>query len=300
MIVVAGETLVDLIVRADVLEPVLGGAPSNTAVAVARLGAAVGFAGAISTDRFGDQLLQRLRAADVDTSRVVRTDLPTSLAMADIDDRGTATYRFYFDGTSVPQLDRVEVGDAAALVTGGLGLVLEPMAGAIEGAIADATIPVVVDVNARPAIIGDLAAYRTRLDRVVARTSVLKVSDEDLEVIEPGEDPDGVARRLVDAGAGVVIVTRGAAYTSIVTADDRVDVPVPALPVDHPVVDTIGAGDTFGAGLVTSLVESGALATSASIPGDALVAAVELGHAAAAVTVTRRGADPPTRAELNI
>lgn len=308
MIVVAGEALVDLIVTSSgAIDAVLGGAPFNTARAAARLGADVAFVGTLSTDRFGRGLRDALVADGVDVDHAADTDLPTTLALAEIDADGSASYHFYVASTSAPALVPGALGRALGrsdgsgdggdiVFTGGLGLVLEPMAGLIAAEIDE--LPdeamVVVDVNCRPAVIADRNAYLDRLAAVVARADVVKVSDEDLAYLEPSAPVDAAAARLLDAGPSAVVVTAGASHTSIVAADGAVDVPVPPSP--GAIVDTIGAGDTFGAGLLAWWAARGL--RRADVTLETLAAAVAAGHTAAGIVVTRRGADPPHRDEL--
>ena len=306
MIVVVGEALVDLVIAPDgAVEAALGGAPYNTARAAARLGAAVEYTGALSVDRFGSLLRDRLVVDGVATTFAVATDAPTTLAAAEIDDDGSATYRFYFDGTSAPLVEAQDAVAAAAvlgpndvLFAGGLGLVLEPLASSVMGAleaVADDAV-VVIDVNCREAVIPDRAAYVERIEAVARRADIMKVSDEDLVYLSPAEDMLTAARRLLDMGTQAVIVTAGASQTTIVTADERTVVEVP--PVPGAVVDTIGAGDTFGAGVLAWWSAAGA--GRGDVTAERLAAAVRVGHAAAGVVVTRRGANPPHRDELDV
>lgn len=313
MISVVGEALVDLVIEPDgQVEAALGGAPFNAARAAARLGADVQFGGALSRDRFGQMLADQLSEDGVDVAGP-RTDEPTTLAAAELDASGAAEYRFYFDGTSAPCLhptDLAPVGTAPSggpgelrddhhdvFFTGGLGLVLQPMADTIVQIVADlpATTMVVFDINCRPKIIENRDEYRGRVDEVAARSDIVKVSDDDLAYLLPEVGPIDAARRLLDVGARSVLVTAGSSTTSIVTAAGVVEVPVPAL--QSPVVDTIGAGDTFGGGLVAWWASAG-LGRDDVAP-EPLTHAVEAAHAAAAVVVTRRGADPPLRSELD-
>lgn len=306
MILVIGEALVDLVISPDgAVEAALGGAPYNTARAAARLGADVKFVGGLSDDRFGQLLRQRLVDDGVDTQFAVATTEPTTLAAAEIDDTGAADYRFYFHATSAPLVEsadaeRAVVGMGAGdiVFTGGLGLVLEPMSRSVVDALArlaeDAVL--VVDVNCRAAVIPDREAYVQRVGAVVARADVVKVSDEDLDYLTPGLETADAAKRLLEQGPRAVIVTAGAKHTTVVTADDATVVEVP--PVAGEVIDTIGAGDTFGAGMLAWWHAAGVSRRQLSV--EQLVAGVRVGHAAAGVVVTRRGADPPTRAELDI
>lgn len=305
-IVVVGEALIDLVVdAAGDVRAVPGGAPANVALAAARLGAPVAFAGAVAPDRFGERLLARLADAGVETDLVQRVDRPTTLAVAELDGRGTATYRFYVDGTSAPALDRVPpVGAHDIVVTGGLALVLEPMATTVErllrgrsttdaaaGVVPDGV--VMVDVNARPRVIDDLAAYRRRLERVIAASHVVKVSDEDLGVLAPGTEPERAAAGLLDLGPQVVVLTAGSEGTRVLTRTGAVTVPVE--PVE--VVDTVGAGDTFVGAFVAAWARAG-LAVDDLADLGALVDAVAFANRAAGITCTRSGADPPRASEL--
>lgn len=298
MISVVGEALVDLVITpAGEVDATLGGAPFNTARACGRLGAPVRFVGALSSDRFGSMLAARLADDHVDTSAIVRVDLPTTLAAAELDDDGTATYRFYIDGTSAPELRVIDPAlvDGRAIFTGGLGLVLEPMADAVETAIT-ASRPdqlVMVDVNCRPNVIGDRASYIDRITRVIRRADVVKVSEEDLDYLSPGVDPLVAAGAMSDAGPSAVLVTRGGDGVHVLAAGTHTVVEVG--PVE--VVDTIGAGDSFGAGFLSWWTASGA-ARDDTADIDRLVAAVGAANHVASVVVTRRGADPPWRHEL--
>jgi fructokinase len=306
VIVVVGEALVDLVVAPDgSVEAALGGGPYNTARAAARLGAEVEFVGALSSDRFGQLLTERLVADGVGTHDAPTTDAPTTLAAAEIGEDGSATYRFYFDGTSAPIVEP-RVADAAVaslggrdvLFTGGLGLVLEPMASSVIGALEsiDDAAMVFVDVNARAAVIPDRRLYLERIGRVVARADIVKLSDEDLDYLAPGVEAEAAARALLDQGARSVIVTAGASHTIVMTTDGDATIEVP--PVHRAIVDTIGAGDTFGAGVLAWWSAAGVARDDVSV--ERLAASVRIGHAAAAVVVTRHGADPPFRSELDV
>ncbi len=308
MLVVLGEALVDLVVPPDgSAVPALGGAPYNTARAAARLGVDTTFVGGLSDDRFGQQLRAHL-VADGVRCPLEPTTSPTTLALAELDDRGAATYRFYIAGTSAPELERADVASvigplapADLVFTGGLGLVLEPMASSIADAV-DARpdhLGLVVDVNCRPAVVDDRERYVARVDQLISTATVVKVSDEDLAFLRPGLEIGAAARSVLDRGARFVVVTAGADPTTIVSRDDIRERPVP--PTAGPGVDTIGAGDTFGGGVLADLSELAAASGDRGLDGltvDELAHAVRLGQVAAAVVVTRRGADPPHRDDL--
>lgn len=296
VIVVAGEALIDVVVDGDAITATPGGAPYNVARAIGRLGLPVTLLAGMSGDGFGRRLERELRDAGVDPDLLQHGDGPTTLAVAQIDDRGAATYRFYTEGTSAPAVAPVPLPAAtAAFVTGGLALVLQPLADTVVGVVEglDESVLTVLDVNCRPVAIVDDDAYRARVSAVAARADVVKASDEDLEYLAPGTTPLDAARGLLDRGAGVVLVTAGSAPTTIVARSGTREVPVPSVEV----VDTIGAGDTFTAGFVAWWTErSGGAPADADL--DALADAVAAAQTVAAVVVTRRGADPPTRAEL--
>ena len=296
VIVVAGEALVDLVVTGPHVAAAAGGAPYNVARACARLGAEVALLASLSEDGFGQLLAAGLEEAGVGDGLLEFTDHPTTLAVAQIDTAGAATYTFYVAGTSAPLL----VPGAAppgtdVLVAGGLGLVLEPMGTGIERLLVDATadVLVVVDVNCRPVAVHDRDGYVERVRRIAARADVVKASDEDLRYLDPDAGAEEAARSLLALGARAVLLTAGPHATTVVAPGGSVAVPVtPAA-----VVDTIGAGDSFTAGFVTWWRDRGYRRQELG-DVDAVVAAVQAAHAVAAVVVTRRGADPPTRADL--
>jgi fructokinase len=297
VIVVVGEALVDLVVDANgAVTAALGGAPVNTSRTCGRLGADVSFGGAISVDRFGSMLAAQLTADNVALDLVERCDEPTTLAVAELDERGTASYRFYVDGTSAPSYTtKLEDRRPDWLFTGGLGLVFEPMADTVEVMLDDrpAGCAVMVDVNCRPRVVRDRERYVSRLDRVMARADVVKVSDEDVAYLTPGVAPLDAARTLLARGPRAVLLTAGGAAVHIVTAAGEFEVPVP--PVE--VVDTIGAGDAFSGGFLAWWSAGGRTAHQLGAL-DHLVPAVTAAVAVAGITCTRRGADPPWRHEL--
>ena len=297
MITVVGEALIDLVIDpTGQVTAALGGAPFNTARACGRLGVDVAFVGALSDDRFGSMLGSQLVADGVRVDEAPIVGLPTTLAAAELDEAGAATYRFYIEGTSAPALDRVPALTAGGVVfTGGLGLVLEPMATTVESVVAtapDDTL-VVVDVNCRPRVIADRDRYLERVRRVVSRSHVVKVSDEDLAYLSPGVGPDAAARELLATGPRGVLVTGGGRGVRVLTDADERFVAVDPVAV----IDTIGAGDTFGGGLLAWMTLQGVGVHHLGDP-DVLERAVRAANTAAGVACTRRGADPPHRADL--
>ncbi len=301
MIVVAGDALVDLIVRADgSITAVPGGGPYNSARAIGRLGMPVSWIGGLSSDRFGRDLEAGLAGAGVDLSMAQRTELPTTLALAEIGVDGAASYRFYTDATSAPSVhpEPLAAGlpaDTEAVLTGTLGFVLEPMATTLEGLVAalPPDLPLMVDPNCRPSITRDPDAFRARLTRVLARTDVVKVSTEDLAFLLPGASVNAAIAWVQAVGPRVVLVTDGAAPVRVLV--DGVEHAVAAPQVE--VVDTIGAGDTFGGAFLACLVQGGGGRHSAGDP-DAVLRAARFAVRASAFVCERAGANPPTLAEL--
>jgi fructokinase len=302
MIVVAGESLIDLIVGADGrVEAIPGGGPHNVARTLGRLGSPVSFLGRLSADRFGAILRAGLVAEGVDLELATTTDDPTLLAVAELDAGGAATYRFYVDGTAAAGLSAGDLpgslpATTTALHVGTLGLVFEPMAATIEGLVAAVAgdVLVVADPNCRPTAIRHPAEYRDRLDRILARVDVAKVSVDDLAWLDPGSDAVTAARRLMDGGPAAVLVTDGARPVRLVTPMGVVDLEVPAVRV----VDTVGAGDAFGAAFLAAWISAGRhrddLGNEAAL-ASATRFAIEVGT----LTTTRAGAEPPTMAELD-
>jgi fructokinase len=305
MIVVAGEALVDLTVFGDGTVAVApGGGPFNAARAVARLDVPAAFIGRLSSDRLGARLRAALDADGVSLAGVVQTPDPTTLAIAEVDQDGTAGYHFYLDGTSAPGLTPeaalaglAAVGDQpAALHIGTLGLQVEPCASAVR-ALAERLAGrslVFVDPNCRPAATPDAGEVRERVRAALAAADVVKASDEDLAFLFPREPAASAAVILRSYGARVALVTHGAAGATIVT--DAGAARVPGRPVA--VIDTIGAGDTFGGAFLAWWVGSGRGAADLA-DGEALIEATRFAVAAAAVTCSRRGADPPFLIDLS-
>ncbi len=301
MIVVAGEALIDLLVHPDGhLAAVPGGGPFNTARTIARLGGEVTFLGALSTDRFGRRLRDALEGDGVDLSMTATTDAPTTLAVAELDGHGTASYRFHTAETSAPTL-RAEAVVAAlamrpdALHLGTLGLVLDPMAGALAVGLtgADEGTLVMLDPNCRPLAIHDRAAYLERLWAVVGRTDVVKASTDDLAYLVPGVDSTDAIRSILERGPAAIVVTDGAHPVRIATQAGTVELPVPAVEI----VDTVGAGDAFGGAFLARWMDRGWGRPQLTDP-DKLGDAVGFAISVATETCRRAGADPPRSEEL--
>src|SRR3954469_8825433 len=296
MIVVGGEALVDLVIGRDgQVEAKLGGGPFNAARTIGRLGGAVSFLGAISCDRFGTLLHDQLRADGVDDQLVQFTELPTTLAAAELDEAGAATYRFYFAETAAPSLHPEPMPDDLSILhVGTLGMVLEPMATTLEAtvrAVGDRVV-VMLDPNCRPRVTPDHAAYLARLQRMLQRADVIKVSTDDLDFIAPDDRAAGV-RGLLEGATTVVLHTDGGRAVHLHWKGDEMEVAVPTVDV----VDTIGAGDAFGGAFAAWWDEAG-LGRDDLVDRDTVRAAVTHAVEVAAISCTRAGAQPPRRDEL--
>ena len=305
MILCCGEALIDMLPHpandgARAYVPHAGGAVFNTAVALGRLSVSAGFFSGLSTDPFGALLDDALRASRVDTRHVRRSGRPTTLAFVTLSN-GQAQYLFYDENTAGRMLeprDLPVLDDAVdALLFGGISLISEPCGSAYEALMARERDrrAIMLDPNIRPDFIADPRRHRTRIRRMMSMSDIVKLSDEDLAWLTGG-DSDGAARGLLDLGPSLVVVTRGADGAIGHTAGRTIA--VPARKVD--IADTLGAGDTFNAGLLAFLSQHRLLSKPAlaGLGDEAISGALAFAARAAAVTVSRPGADPPWRAEL--
>lgn len=298
-ILVCGEALVDLVpAGAESFDARLGGGPFNVAVALGRLGSRVAFCSRLSTDAFGDRLLAALTASGVDTRTVQRGAEPTTLAVAGIGPDGGARYTFYADGTAdrlVEDPGRLPDSVAAASF-GTLSLVFEPGASVYTDLLRrchDEGRLTVLDPNIRPAVFPD--DYRRRFTDLLPWVDVVKVSDDDVQWL--GRGVDGTTpEQWLDRGVAAVVITHGADGLSVRTRS--LTVRVPGVPVS--VADTIGAGDTVQAALIHRLDRRGLLGRNSvtGLDGGQWQDALEFAARAAAITVSRAGADPPWAARL--
>lgn len=307
MILSCGEALIDMLPRTTTLgepafSPYAGGAVFNTAIALGRLGAPSAFFSGISNDMLGQILTETLEASKVDTQYCARSDRPTTVAFVKLVD-GQATYAFYDENTAGRLLSQNELPTLPPAITtlffGGISLVNDPAASTYAALQAReaATRVTMIDPNIRPGFIaGKEAEYRARIERMVARADIVKLSDEDLHWLEGQGDLTALARGILAKGPKVVFITEGAKGARAVTATQDRFVAATAVTV----VDTVGAGDTFNAGVLAALHQAGALTKAgvAALADATLDAALSLGTRAAAVTVSRAGANPPWSHEL--
>ncbi len=302
MIVVGGEALVDLVDDHGLLSPVPGGGPFNTAIALGRLGIPVAYLGTLSHDDYGSLLALLLTEAGVDMSLVRWSDAPTPLAVVHRQDDGENAYTFYLTGTSLTDLPPEAVPalpeHAWAIHVGTLALAVDPPAAAYE-ALLDREArrrTIVLDPNVRPAVFGDQVSYRARFERLARLADVVKLSEHDAAWIYPELERADILERVLGLGPRLVAITMGT--LGAVAASREGQARVPAVPIT--VVDTVGAGDIFGAALLAALVERDALEPGAtrSLDDSLLEEAVGYAVTASAITCTRRGAVPPSRAEI--
>jgi len=307
---VVGEALTDVLVGADGRgREVPGGSPANVALGLGRLGHPVRFATRIGRDRLGGLLLGHLGSADVELVPSCVDDGPTSTATAVLDARGAATYDFDIAWALSPEaVAAIGAGPPAHLHTGSIATALPPGAdtvlAVVEAARGSATVS--YDPNLRPALLGPPERERARVERLVAASDVVKASDEDLAWLYPDQDPDKVAAQWARGdGPALVVLTLGARGARAWWRHGSHEVAPPPVRV----VDTVGAGDAFTSGLLSSLLRSGLLgpaaarqalraATSTDRLPDALTGALALAGRAASLTCAREGADPPTLDEL--
>jgi fructokinase len=300
MITVAGEALIDIVVdRSGSLTARPGGAPFNVARGIARLAGECRFLSRLSDDIFGDRLRATLHDDGVELALPDSISLPTTLAIAQLDEHGSARYRFYTEGTSAVALRPEDLllcapDDVEVLALGGLGTLLEPIASALNDLLS--TLPtatlVLLDPNWRPQLTTDLDAARLRLEDFLARADVVKASVEDLRLLAPAREPRDTARELLRRGPRAVILTHGAQPVTVHIDGAELEVAVPSVDV----VDTIGAGDAFVAAFLAWWAASGFVKDDLT-DEEALLAATTAAVRVAATTCTRAGANPPDRPE---
>ena len=304
MFVVVGEAVVDLVGRPGertfMAHP--GGSPANVALGLARLGAPVTLSTRLGEDAFGQMLRSHLEASGVKLEAGSRPDAATSLAIALLDD-GVATYDFRIDWEidTLPTLP----ADTWCLHTGSLATVLPPgdqvVMELVRGERSRGHVTVSYDPNVRPAVLRDAARAQPRIERVVSDVDVVKVSDEDLRWLYPGEPDDDVARRWLAMGPLLVVVTRAGEGVHAVTRAHQVN--RPAMAVD--LVDTVGAGDAYMSGLLDGLrlgdlLGGGRRDALAAVDESTLIGVLDRAAAVAAITCSRPGANPPTQREVEL
>ncbi|MDE2383448.1 MAG: carbohydrate kinase [Alphaproteobacteria bacterium] len=306
MILCCGEALIDCLPRkgadgADVFQPVNGGSIYNTAIALGRLGEKVGLFAGISKDFFGDSLRAGLAASHVSPKYLRLKDNHTTLALVKLVD-GHARYSFIDDASAGRNLVKADLPKLPKAVTalhfGSISLIPEPCATTYETLLKQASKSRVIslDPNIRPTLIKDKAGHVKRLTRLIALADVLKISDEDVQWMTGSKNLEKAARAWLKKGAKIVAITRGGEGCSVFTRRFAFEALAPKVKV----ADTVGAGDTFTAGLLHYFHSHGLLSKKAlaAISDEDLKAAAFYAMKAAAVTVSRPGADPPWAKEM--
>ena len=310
MFVVGGESLIDLVsqrVGADrrvVLEAHAGGSPFNCAIALSKLGNDSGFLCPISTDTFGDMLLMPLQAAGTHMLLPERVAAPTTLAVATIDERGKASYRFYREADRAFTRDGLIAAlpaEPTVFQVGGFCPIL-PEDAEVWLDVADAAAKkgalITMDPNVRPTLVSDFASYKARLDRFFAKVNLVKLSDEDLLALDAAKSiEDHVADLLAHENCKLVVVTFGEGGSRAFThnAEGRTDIYVPEV-----FGDTVGAGDSLMAGILTILGSWDALTPDAlaGLSADRLSEMLRFGAVTAGLNCAHTGCNPPTREEV--
>jgi fructokinase len=316
MISIIGEGLIDFIARGSedasvVFDSYIGGCGLNTATAAARLGSSVGFMGKLSSDMFGQRIIEHL----VDNQIMFDPDLcavslPSLIGFASLDAEGKASYAFYCKGTAPVSYTKQELVDTMLLHTdlrvvhiGSVALSVEPGCDAILDALSALEIKPIVflDPNVRPAVIEDLAQYRVRINRALSMSDMVILSDEDLLLLYPGCNAESKAADLAREYGLEVVLTLGKKGSIWFSASGKHF----AQPIiDLPLVDTVGAGDTFSGALLSYLHEQdcfgedGQLPHLASLSDDQIKHALHYATAASAINCSRKGCNPPTKAEV--
>jgi fructokinase len=295
---VAGEVLIDLLPDGDKQKAVVGGGPANTAVTLSKLGIKAQFINGISTDSYGKACRQYLEDAGVLLDFVNYSSKPTCTATVTLDKAGGASYSFLIDETStfdyqLDQLPDPQKQAPALLHIGTLVCAIEPCASTLHQWVTGfkQSVPIVFDPNIRPSVIADRNLYLKQVLRWVSLSDVVKLSIDDLNWLYPGKSVDDVAKEFIGMGVELVVVTLGDAGIVAITKGEKIAVEA----VKTKVVDTVGAGDTVGAILVEAIIKHGL----EKLTGQLLTETLNRAAAAAAITISRAGANPPTQAELD-
>jgi fructokinase len=306
MILCCGEALIDFLPRktkvgADCYQHVNGGSVYNTAIALGRLGSKVGLFAGISTDFFGDSLMEGLAASKVSSKYCRKKDDHTTLAFVKLTN-GHARYSFIDFASAGRNLVKKDLPKKTTGITalhfGSISLIPEPCGGTYEALLKRESKSKVIsiDPNIRASLITDKKRHLTRLNRLIAIADIVKISDEDIAWMTGKKDLAGAARTWLKAGAKIVAVTKGGDGIEVFTRRFAFAADAPKVKV----ADTVGAGDTFTAGLLHHLSQNKLMTKKAlaAIGETDLMEAAAFAMRAAAVTVSREGADPPWVKEM--
>lgn len=306
MIVACGEALIDFMPTttaegATAFQPFNGGSVYNVAIALGRLGCDVGFFGGLSQDFFGHMLVDELQNSHVDISLAVKSAYATTLAFVSFDS-GQPEYVFLDEMSAgrMLEVDQLPELDSAAnaLHFGSISLISEPAAASYEKLAKREKEKRIlsIDPNIRPTLVSDRQTYQERLQRMIALADIIKISDEDLAWLAPDISFEDCAMKWLGQGAALVVVTKGSEGATAYTSDCQIEQPSEKVTV----ADTVGAGDTFMAGLLASLDGQGLLSrdTLSNLDRSTLATAMAFASRVAAITVSRKGANPPWAGEL--
>ena len=294
---VVGEVLIDLIPDGVERKAVVGGGPANTAKALAKLGIETQFIDGISSDKYGQMALKELHKDNVKLDFAHFSDKPTCLAIVSLDSSGSATYEFVIEETATFDFTPTWLPDPVSnkpslLHIGTLVTAIEPAASILHKWASDLAkvAPIVFDPNIRPAVMGNRDEYVKQVERWIDIATAVKVSNDDINWLYPDKSIDDVACAWLAKGAELVVVTFGDKGLTAFSAKEKISVPAQKVIV----ADTVGAGDTVGAILVEAIIESGL----EKLHGEVLKKMLERAAKAAAITVSRTGAVPPTKDEI--
>ena len=303
---IAGEVLIDLVPQLDLVShidlvprrdtrvAIVGGGPANTAKALARLGFDAQFIDGISTDHYGQKARAELLADGVNLEHSLTSDKPTCTATVTLDSAGGASYEFLISGTATFEFDESwlpnPTNPPAVLHIGTLATIVEPGATHLFAWAKQVKAPLIFDPNIRSSVVSDRALYQGIVEKWASIASVIKLSDEDLAWLYPGQEEQQIAHHFLHSAAELVVVTKGAEGMTAYT--EGAEISVPGVKVQ--VVDTVGAGDTVGAILAEAIVKYGL----ENLVGDTLKKVLNRAAKAAAITCSRPGANPPNQKEL--
>ena len=302
-ILAIGEALIDVVItyeQPDFPVEIPGGSPANVALTLGRLNRPVALATWIGLDERGRLIDFHMNDSDVHVTAASRGASHTSTALARLDESGAASYTFDLEWAPTPPIkvpptaQILEAGSISAIIEPGASAVLDALTRGREHAL------VCFDPNARPSIMGEPEAALASLERFIALADVVKVSDEDIEWLTGGAPIDEVVDRWLGMGPSLVVVTRGKHGSDVATASGLRFTKTPA---DVPVVDTVGAGDSFMGGIIDAMWGMGlrggeARETLRTLPEEQVRAIIDRASAVSDVTVSRKGANPPWAHEL--
>ena len=295
---VVGEALIDLIPHGSEHVAVVGGGPANTSKALAKLGVKTYFIDGISNDEYGQMAKAELLSANVSLDYAQYSNKPTCTAKVSLSSSGSASYEFVIQDTATFDFSDLWLPDPQSLKPsllhiGTLATVIEPGASILFdwAQRVSQVAPIVFDPNIRPAILGNRDEYVKKVEKWVAISSAVKVSDEDLNWLYPGKVIDEIVKNWLEVGVRLVVVTLGDKGITAHQTNEQISVDA----VKVVVADTVGAGDTVGAILVEAIIKNGL----DRLTGEVLKTMLNRAMKAAAITVSRTGANPPNKEEID-